>query len=107
MFPIAEIMFNLKCYMADPRAFAGFGDLFFPQLETYLCENENRAKDFLQKCTEDELVIASYAFEGLGDAFGKPFVEWLTDFCSTKPPNEHIKEELNWARKENGLEPLP
>lgn len=106
MFPIAEIMFNLKSYIADPQRYTGYGDLFFPQLEKYLCENEERAKDFLQKCTDDELFVAAYAFEGMGEAFGKDFVEWLTEFCSSKPPNDYVKEELNWARKENGLEPL-
>ena len=106
MLNIQEIMDTLILYHKDPVKYQGYDEVFYPELSAWLCEDESRAKDFLQKCTDDDLAIAAWAFEDLADTFGLPFVEWLTEFCSSKPPNEHIKEELNYARKENSLEPI-
>ena len=89
--------------MADPRTFQGYDDLFFPQLEAYLLEDQDRAKDFLTKCKEDELEIAAYAFEEMACTFGKEFVLWLNDLCSGKVLTDYTMEMLESAKSICGI----
>ena len=104
MLNIQEIMTALTLYHKDPVLYQGNDEVYCPELIAWLTKDEDRAKDFLQKCTDQDLFTVSCAFDDLAQTFGAEFIQWLTDLCAGRPLDDWTKNELDSARWVCGLD---